>query len=301
LNWLQQVIDKQTADNNWHLFVILVDKVVEALVPSHRFASASRYQRVKSFYRGNGCFVDGEGGAVDLYNAWAFHYTLYWLDKIDHQFDPRFIHDAIQQFSAWYQYLFTDRGVVLFGRSLCYRMATPAPLLIAAEHNPDQFPTGMALAALDSCWRYFILQGGVCLGRPTQGVFDDDLTWLDPYSGPASSFWSTRSLVLFYHQSLSLDWSHVQPVPLPAGERQIEIEIPEAGMRLATYPDKGFSQVIFYGHPYARDEVTPKRQTLRDRIRQCVYGIACRPSNNLLKQGLREFDSRLDAYRRDRS
>ncbi|MFC6669012.1 DUF2264 domain-containing protein [Marinobacterium aestuariivivens] len=300
LNWLQQVIDKQTADNNWHLFVILVDKVIEALVPSHRFASASRYQRVRSFYRGNGCFVDGEDGAVDLYNAWAFHYALYWLDKIDRQFDPRFIHDAIQQFSAWYQYLFTDSGVVLFGRSLCYRMATPVPLLIAAELNPREFSAGMALAALDNCWRYFILQGGVCLGRPTQGVFGDDQTWLDPYSGPASSFWSTRSLVVFYHQSLSTDWSRIHPIPLPAQERQVEIQVSEAGLRLATFPDKGFSQVIFYDHLYAREDIALKHQTLRDKVRQWAYGVAYRPSNNLLKQGLREFDSRLDAYRRDR-
>lgn len=298
LAWLKQVIGKQTTDNNWHLFVILVDKIVAALDVSHRFTSASRYRRIKTFYRGNGCFVDGEGGMVDLYNAWAFHYSLYWLDMIDPRFDPHFIHDSVRQFGAWYQYLFTDRGVVLFGRSLCYRMATPAPLLMAAELNPLEFPSGMALTALDSCWRYFILQGGVRLGRPAQGVFDDDLRWLDPYSGPASSFWSTRSLVVFYHQSLSLDWPLVQPAPLPAQERQVEMQISEAGLRLATDPDKGLSQVIFYDHCYTGNEIAPRQQSLREMLRQWVYGVACRPSNNLLRLGLREFDSRLDAYRR---
>jgi hypothetical protein len=299
LSWLKQVIGKQTADNNWHLFVILADKVVEALDPTHRFASAGRYRRIKSFYRGNGCFVDGKGGAVDLYNAWAFHYALYWLDKIDPRLDPHFIHTAIRQFVSWYQYLFTDRGVVLFGRSLCYRMATPAPLLIAAELNPRQFPTGMVLHALDSCWRYFIQLGGVRLGRPTQGVFEDDLTWLDPYSGPASSFWSTRSLVVFYHQSLSVNWSQVQPAPLPAQERQVEMRISEAGLQLATYPDIGVSRVIFDYSSSCATETSARRETLKDKLRQWVYGVACRPSNNLLKQGLRVFDSRLDAYRRE--
>ncbi|MEH6648957.1 MAG: DUF2264 domain-containing protein [Motiliproteus sp.] len=297
LSWLKQVIGKQTADSNWHLFVILVDKVIQALDPDHQFCSMDRYQRIKSFYQGNGCFTDGENGAVDLYNAWAFQYALYWLNKIDPSFDPCFITHAMVDFCAWYKYLFTDQGVVLFGRSLCYRMAAPAPLLMASELNPEQYPSGMALAALDSCWRFFISQGGVQLGRPSQGIFEDDLRWLDPYSGPASAFWATRSLVVFYHQSVTTDWQQLTPQPLPALQHTVDIRVAEAELDITTLPEQHRSIVTFYNHNRSETDTRLSTQTMRDKLRQLLYGVASRPSNNLLKQGVKVFDSTLSQYR----
>ncbi len=297
LRWLKQVIGKQTADSNWHLFVILVDKVIQALDPEYQFCSMDRYQRIKAFYKGNGCFTDGENGAIDLYNAWAFHYCLYWLNKIDPSFDSGFITRAMVDFCAWYQYLFTDQGVVLFGRSLCYRMAAPAPLLMASELSPGQYPSGVALTALDSCWRYFISQGGVQLGRPSQGIFEDDLRWLDPYSGPASAFWATRSLVVFYHQSITTDWQQTSPQPLPALQRSVDIRVAEAELDVTTIPKQHRSIVTFYNHKKSVADMVIKPQTTREKLRQLLYGVASRPSNNLLKQGIKIFDSTLSSYR----
>nr|WP_067297805.1 DUF2264 domain-containing protein [Marinobacterium profundum] len=298
LAWLRQVVGKQTVDNNWHLFVVLVDKVCESLDTGHSFRSADRYRRIKSFYRGNGCFADGEHGAIDLYNAWAFQYSLYWLDQIDPDFDRTFIHQAGDDFCAWYQYLFTDQGVVLFGRSLCYRMAAPSPLLIASEWHPQRYPAAMAQTALDSCWRFFIENGGVRLGRPTQGVFDDDPVWLDPYSGPASSFWATRSLVIYYHQTGITDWRKLAPAPLPSQQQTTRLRVEAAGLELTTQPENRRCTVTFYNQPEGLIDAPPQQQSAREWLRQSLYGVACRPSNNLLKQGVREFDSSLSIYRR---
>lgn len=297
LDWLKQVSGKQTADSNWHLFVVLADKVIEALDPQHQFSSSERYHRIKAFYQGNGCFTDGENGAVDLYNGWAFHYCLYWLNHIDPDFDPDFITAAMLDFCAWYQYLQTDQGVVLFGRSLCYRMATPTPLLMASELSPKQYDNGVALTALERCWGYFIAHNGVQQGRPCQGIFDDDLRWLDPYSGPASAFWATRSLVVFYHQSLTTQWPKVSEKPLPATQKKVNLQVPEAGLNVTTFPEERRTVVTFYNHNRSRDDVQVVTQTLRERLRQMLYGVASRPANNLLKQGVKVFDSTLSHYR----
>jgi len=69
ISWLKQVNGKQTADNNWHLFVVLIEIVVLFFDPEFKSDIKTRYAKVKSFYAGNGCFKDGLNGDVDLYNA----------------------------------------------------------------------------------------------------------------------------------------------------------------------------------------------------------------------------------------
>lgn len=297
LQWLKQVSGKQTADNNWHLFVILVEKVIEALEPGYRGDYQPRYQRIKSFYLGEGCFKDGEGGHFDLYNVWGFHYLLYWLDQIDPQCDPDFIRSGLCQFSRWFKYLFTSEGCPLFGRSLCYRMAMPVPVLAAHHYAPDQFAAGEGLHILDSCWSFFIANGALRAGRPTQGVFADDVRWLDPYSGPASSFWGTRSLVLYYHLARDTDWRHTALLPLPGEQQAVAIDVPAAGLRIETEPAERLSRVIYTAH---QGQFAPARlayPSVKDKMREWGLGIVQRPANNLLKQGVRVFDSRLAYYR----
>ncbi|MDF2177301.1 DUF2264 domain-containing protein [Aliiglaciecola sp. CAU 1673] len=300
LQWLKQVSGKQTADNNWHLFVVLTEKVIEALEPGYKGNVADRYNRIKSFYLGQGCFKDGENGHVDLYNPWCFHYILYWLDRIDPGFDPDFIKQAICDYSRWFRYLFTSEGCPLFGRSLCYRMAMPTPVLAAHHYAPDEFSAGECLNIFYSCWAFFVANGALKLGKPTQGVFADDERWLDPYSGPASSFWATRSLVLYLHLADEVPWSTTALQALPAEREEVELDIPEAGIKIETRPKQQLSRVIFTHHHGQFDAGRLACPSLKDKIRQCLLGGVQRPANNLLKQEVRVFDSRLEYYRRKR-
>ncbi len=285
LAWLGQALGRQTADNNWHLFVVLIDAVIADLDPGHRFSSAERLQRVASFRRAQGCFSDGPKGGVDYYNAWGFHYLLFWLHEIDAQAYGSLARETLPDFCDWYRWLFArDGSMPLFGRSLCYRFATPLPLLCAARLQPERLRE--ALTVYQRVWQFFGAAGGLRAGRPTQGVFGEQLHWLDPYSGPASSFWGTRSLLLYLYLAPSEG-----PAELEAGPRTLLLD--GLGAQLELDAGRGQVRLRFAPQPAARVVL----RGWRDRLREAVYAVASRPANSLRAQGQTEFDSGLEVYR----
>jgi hypothetical protein len=158
----------------------------------------AQYNGFKDLYRGKGWFADGDeshGEAFDFYNAWSMHYSLYWLNRIDPGLDKAFIEQALDEFLKGYKYLFGADGFPIFGRSICYRMALPAPLVFGYVEHPDRVSAGEARRAMDTVWRYFAQHGGLNAGTVTQGYCGADPRILDRYMGPASCNWSLRSLV----------------------------------------------------------------------------------------------------------
>lgn len=294
LDWLIQVLGKETADNNWHLFVLLTEVVVADLAPSRMTVELDRYQRIKEFYVGDGCFKDGEKGEVDLYNAWAFQYSLFWIHTINPEFDPEFINKVVAEYSDWFQYMFTNNGCPLFGRSLCYRMAMPVPLLAASSLGT--LSSGIAKQALLKCWEFFIAQGALSKGSPTQGVFEEDLIWLDPYSGPASAFWSTRSLVMYFFLSQKATWQqeplHILPAELPT----VILDKPLAGILINA--GDGKCEVQFKANQGVFHLNMLKRLSLKEKLKEFIFAVSHRQANNLLKERVKVFDSSLSYYRK---
>lgn len=227
--WLLQVNGKRIPDNNWHLFVVQVNSVLAALDQPHDGAGAAQhYQRAKAFYRGQGWFQDGVQGdtpGYDFYNAWGFHYHLQWISRIDPALDPAFIANALQEFVGSYRYFIGVQGFPLLGRSACYRMAAPAPLLFAQQARPSVVTPGVARRALDVVWQYFIRHGALRRGNVTQGYFNADARLLEDYSGPASCLWSLRSLVVAF--ALPADhafWrAPAEPLPVEQGDFRIDV------------------------------------------------------------------------------
>lgn len=106
-------------------------------------------------------------------------------------------------------------------------MAAPAPLVAAATKGLNGIRAGMARRALDAVWQYFIKRHALSHGTITQGYWQKDLGLLDDYSGPGSSFWSTRSLtVAFYNAPESNFWKDPL-VDLPVDQESFEVFIPE--------------------------------------------------------------------------
>lgn len=201
-NWLNQALDKEIENNNWNLFPITIHKSLESLGYSN-IAYDSKineaYQNYKKqFYLGEGWFNDPPNG-VDYYNAWAIHYSLFWLDQIDPKFDPAFIRNTHKEFLKFYQYLFSENGFPIMGRSVCYRIAAPAPLITGALIIPNEVSPGLAFRALDLTWDFFIAQNSLQKGTVTQGYFEPDMSILDSYSGTGSCQWSLRSLIVAFY------------------------------------------------------------------------------------------------------
>lgn len=218
-NWLRQAEGKDFVDNNWNLFPITIFKVMQALganIPDNIKYSEKLYETYKlNTYKGKGWFFDAPSG-FDYYNAWAIHYSLFWLNQIDPDFDPEFIKASNIEFVEFYKYLFSSNGFPIMGRSVCYRLAAPAPIVAGSILSPNIIPPGVALNALDSTWRYFIENNSLAEGKVTQGVFATDLSILDSYSGAGSCLWSLRSLVIaFYADSkISFFKKEIQPLPI---------------------------------------------------------------------------------------
>jgi len=233
VDWLKQVFDKRVHDNNWHLFVAFVGLMLEKLGRgTGRSLILKHYERFKEFYRGEGWFSDGPGNVFDFYNAWGMHYQLYWFLEVEPEWDTGFIKEAQGQFLASYKYVLGPQGVPIFGRSICCRMAVPAPLVFGHCLHPDRITAGEARRALDSIWQFFIRHGALRDGNVTQGYFGSDPRILDNYSGPASCLWSLRSLIVaFYLPEDSAFWN-TKVEALPVEKEDYEIIVKTAGWKI---------------------------------------------------------------------
>jgi hypothetical protein len=231
--WLAQVHGKRIPDNNWHLFVVQVDRVLAALdLPHDSERCSEHYQRAKSFHRGDGWFRDGERGETpgfDYYNAWGFHYQLQWIRRIDPAWDGDFIDQALREFLATYRYFIGPAGLPMLGRSACYRMAAPVPLIQGLSVSGSPVSAGQARRALDTTWQYFVRRGAVQHGNVTQGYLGADARLLEDYSGPASCLWSLRSLVAAFARPDDDDFWQAAPERLPVERGDYRITIPATG------------------------------------------------------------------------
>lgn len=202
VKWLEQSINKKIVDNNWNLFPITIVKVLEALGHNDQINLNYANKLYKNYkdnhYLGEGWFDDPPQG-IDYYNAWSIHYSLFWLDQIDPDFDSAFIRNSQSDFVKFYKYFFSEYGFPIMGRSVCYRLAAPAPIVSAALIAPEEISPGFALRTLDLTWSHFVENDAIKQGKLTQGYFDDDLSLLDGYSGAGSCLWSLRSLIIAFY------------------------------------------------------------------------------------------------------
>src|SRR5690606_28227203 len=114
------------------------------------------YQTYKNqHYIGEGWFDDPPKG-IDYYNAWSIHYSLFWLDQIDPTFDRDFIRKSHSEFIKFYKFFFSENGFPIMGRSVCYRLAAPAPIVTSSLIAASEIPKGLALRILDATWIHFV-------------------------------------------------------------------------------------------------------------------------------------------------
>nr|WP_252736924.1 DUF2264 domain-containing protein [Zobellia galactanivorans] len=221
-SWLMQIRGKKHGDNNWNLFPVMVVKSLEALgmaEPKDVEVAHKKFERyIKKDYLGKGWFKDGEA-PPDYYNAWAIQYCLFWLNQMHPDFHSEFICKANADFSEFFKHFFGAEGFPMMGRSVCYRMAVPSPIIAASLLNQEVVSPGEALRALDYTWSYFISNGALSKGKVTQGFYSDDLSVLNLYSGAGSCLWSLRSLVTAFYVDSKTNLLEVEPQKLP-----VEIE-----------------------------------------------------------------------------
>jgi hypothetical protein len=227
-NWLKQINKKQIHGGNWHLFRLIVNTVLfDFGDDSKKQAINQDYNEFKSFYVGDGWFSDGKNGAIDYYNVWQMQYFLFWLSEIKPNLDDQFIHQVFTLFAKSYKYFISKQGFPIWGRSSCYRLAAPVPLIINGLKNNQE--AALAKRSLDATWIYFIGKGSLKSGTVTQGYCGNDPELLENYSGRASCLWSLRSLTLAYYQKESGSiWKATGGLlPIETGDYEINIKGPK--------------------------------------------------------------------------
>ena len=291
VDWLAQVESRPGLDNNWHLFFVLIDRVLAALGHPGRVPSAHRhYRRAKDFHLGDGWFSDGPDGRVDFYSAWGFHYALYWIDRIDPRWDAAYIADCRRRFLAGYRHLIGPHGLPMLGRSLCYRLAAPAPLVFGHDRHPDVVPAGEARRALDAVWCHFVRHGALSHGVPTQGYYGEDARLVDPYSGPASSLWSLRSLVAAFALPREHPFWRVAATALPVEQYSYEVEAAGGAWRVCGDRASGRVSVEVLANPAGAAPALAAPDRLQV-LRRFAEGRAHWPRNDEAKYGRRLYRS----------
>ncbi len=290
--WLLQVNGKAIADNNWHLFVAQVNVALQALGAKFDAKAIDQHlTRTLAFYRGDGWFTDGPGGPVDYYNAWGFYYHIGWIHRMNAGLLRDTVENALPVFAADLLHLLGPHGLPVMGRSVCYRMAVPAPLIFASTLHPESLPPAVARRALDVTWDFFLEHGALRQGRVTQGYCDDDPAMLDNYSGPASCLWSLRSLVVALDLAPDSPFWTQAAAPLPVERGDFERQV-AGGRWLARGEAHAGDVTLVNADPLPEDQTEIEPFRLVDRVLSAVRGGPRRPHNEGAKYGRSTYGSR---------
>ncbi len=149
---------------------------------------------------------------------------------------------------------------------------------------------GEARRALDCVWGHFVRRGAVRHGTVTQGYYGPDPRILDPYSGPASSLWSLRSLIAaIRHPRGSAFWQGAA-APLPVERDDFDFTTAGGRWRVHGERETGAVGIEVLGNPPAAEPMLvplSRRQVLR----RFVRGQSLGPRNDEAKYGRRHYSS----------
>ena len=293
VTWLKRALEVDPFPGNWSLFPIIVHRVLVALGEDdccNDNSMTRMYREFKQLTIGGGWIEDPPNGA-DYYNVWAMQYLLFWIDQIDPKFDPQFIRDTNRQMVGFFSHLLSPKGAPLWGRSVCYRMATPVPLLVAQVLNPDVISKGLAMRALDAAWGYFITHGAVANGVITQGFCGPDLALVNEYTAPGSCLWGTRGLVVALYLDPEMKLLDVKREKLPVEIADYVVTEKNLQWSVQGFKDRG--EVVLTMEKNAQGESQPAFRPfgLKQRLREWVENRPVRPSNHAALYDRRQYST----------
>ncbi|MBQ7793395.1 MAG: DUF2264 domain-containing protein [Clostridia bacterium] len=219
-NWLWQMNEVRSSDNNWNFFSVLVNLGLKNVGEEYD-AEKIRYavSRFDSFYRGDGWYCDGNTEQIDYYIAFAIHFYALIYAKVMEKDDPehsRIFKERAMLFAQDFIYWFADDGSALaFGRSLTYRFAQVCFWSACIFAGIEPFPMGVMKGIISRNLEYWLNKpifdnGGVL----TVGYEYPNLNMAEEYNAFGSPYWALKTFLI-----LALDENHsffkAEPLPLP--------------------------------------------------------------------------------------
>ncbi len=290
--WLRRALAVHAYEGNWSLIPVLVERVLLSLgedVCCDQIVTQRFWREFKALSLGGGWIADGT--AVDYYNAWAMQYLMFWIDRVDPSFDPAFIRDSNRQMVGFYQYMLGPKGAPLFGRSVCYRMAVPVPLLVAQSISPGTVSKGRAMRALDASWTYFVSHGATRDGGIVQGFCGPDLALVNDYTAPASCLWGARGLILALALDRELGLLDAKREPLPVEEADFSVREPHLKWRLDGR--KATGEIVLTIEENADKDVPPAFRAFgaKNAFKEWLYQMPARPANRAALYDAKQYST----------
>ncbi|TLS48002.1 DUF2264 domain-containing protein [Streptomyces montanus] len=220
--WLRSALPRETADNNWHFFPVLIGLGLDRVgVPYDRSLTGARLRRLETFWLGDGWYSDGPTERRDYYVPWAMHFYGLLCDTLTG--GDRFKERAAR-FALDFRHWFADDGAAVpYGRSLTYRWAQAAFWGALPFAGVDALPWGVVKGYLLRHLRWW-------RGRPVtgpEGLLSVGYGYPQPalaeqYNAPGSPYWSLKAFLPLALPDDHAFWSATEePAPaLPAVSAQ---------------------------------------------------------------------------------
>lgn len=236
--WLLQMNDHTCCDNNWNLFVVLVNLGLKNVGVSYsKEAIEYGISRADSFYVGNGWYHDGITDQADYYISFAIHfYTLIYakvMEKDDPEGSKKF-KERSTLFAKDFIYWFAENGSALaFGRSLTYRFAQCCFWSACIFAGIKPFPLGVMKGIISRHIEWWLSQPIFDnAGILSVGYAYPNLIMSEQYNAGGSPYWALK---FFLFLALPEDHEFFKAEILPLPELDDMRVIPEAYMTIQRF------------------------------------------------------------------
>ncbi|MGW0580271.1 DUF2264 domain-containing protein [Streptomyces sp. NPDC002920] len=194
--WLLSALPRETADNNWHFFPVLIGLGLDRVgVAYDHEPIAARLARLETFWLGDGWYSDGPTERRDYYVPWAMHFYGLLYARLTGKGDH--FRERAARFALDFRHWFADDGAAVpYGRSLTYRWAQAAFWGALPFAGVDVLPWGEVKGYLLRHLRWW-------QGRPVTGP--DGLLSIgygypqpalaEQYNAPGSPYWSLKAFL----------------------------------------------------------------------------------------------------------
>ncbi|TXS51651.1 DUF2264 domain-containing protein [Streptomyces sp. t39] len=261
--WLAGALHHRPHDNNWWLFPLTVGGfLAEAGIETEAAGAAvdRGLAAIETWYLGDGWYTDGRPRAFDHYNGWALHLlpVLHAHLSGDAELTARYGDRLAAHLDGYASMFGGDGAPVHQGRSLSYRFGAAAAVWAGALTGRTPLTPGTTRRIASGALRYFLDRGALDdRGLLTLGWHGPYAPLVQPYSGPASPYWSACGFLGLLLPPDHPVWTATEE-PAPAERNDRVRELPGPGWLLQTTVADGVVRLHNHGSDdQPRDEVTP--------------------------------------------
>lgn len=261
--------DGPTVDSNWKFFNIFVlsffkDKgydVNEELLEKYLARSLTHY-------RSDGWYNDSP--AYDYYSMWAFQlYGVLWSEVFGNKYYPEYAEKFLTNFKDLYNtypYMFAkDGSMMMYGRSISYRMGSIAPFPFMGKYGNDNVNLGWLRMISSRTILQFIQHPEFMKDNvPTLGFYGAFEPAVQVYSCRGSVYWMGKAFLSLLLPADDPFWTAKEnqgPWETYSNDKVYNYYASSPELLITDYPESGASEIRAWCHEKVKDDWQKFRST----------------------------------------